>query len=472
MKKLTLLFSLVAITLSANIKEVNQRDRLLVDSITLSYMDYHVIRLPAANVDSNRFDNYNEYRLNRSIIDKNDISRFMDIIYSLKPTVAKSINITGKVVVHQKDRHTNYYFNDNIIQGMGRVFRMSDSLYSYLQEMEVFNPLSKKVVTDSIWLDENSECTRVFSGGFCYLVSKSNAKLVQGDTDFIHSGLLEIPHSIVFNSKEIPVTSIGDEAFNDCSQITSLVIPNSIKSIGKYAFRNCVGLMSVKLPDSVLNIGRGAFLNCTNLLCVNIPRHYTGSIRDVFKGCCNLNSINVDEGNPLYDSRENCNCVIATKENYIVMGCKNSTIPNSITSIGTGAFEGCTSLTSIDIPTSVISIGNKAFSGCVGISSVVFPSSVISIGISSFEKCTGLTSVVIPRSVLTIGISAFEGCSALSSVTNLSRVPQPLSNFTFSHYGTLHVSSGCKHAYEHAEHWKNFIIIEDAKKEIHVDRGR
>ena len=136
-----------------------------------------------------------------------------------------------------------------------------------------------------------------------------------------------------------------------------------------------------------------------------------------FSRCFSLISINVEERNPNYDSRENCNAIIETKTNALIQGCNNSTIPNSVTSIGGMAFYGCSGLKSVTIPNSVTSVEYSAFSDCSGLTSITIGNSVTSIGQNAFAGCSGLTSVTIPNSVTSIGYEAFAGCSGLTSVT-------------------------------------------------------
>ena len=206
---------------------------------------------------------------------------------------------------------------------------------------------------------------------------------------------------------------IYDYAFHDYKSIIKLVIEDGVTSIGEYAFYGCSSLESIEIPDSVTSIGYEAFDGCSSLESIEIPSGVTSIEESAFYGCSSLESIIVDENNPVYDSRENCNAIIESETNEIIVGCKNTVIPDSVTNIGKYAFGGCSSLESIEIPDSVTSIGWGAFSGCSSLESIEIPSGVTSIGDYAFRGCTNLTDVYYSGSQAEwnqIDINVSNGC--------------------------------------------------------------
>ena len=203
------------------------------------------------------------------------------------------------------------------------------------------------------------------------------------------------------------VTLIGRFAFYGCSSLTSVNIPNSVTKIGERVFEGCTGLTSVTIGNSVTSIGERTFMDCTGLTSVTIGNSVTKIGDRAFMGCAGLTSMIVP----------NSVTKIGWCAFHSCTGLTSVTIGNSVTKIGVSAFEGCTGLSSVTIPNSVTEIAGYAFKGCTGLTSVTIPNSVISIGYSSFKGCTGLSSVTIPNSVTEIAGYAFEGCTGLLSVT-------------------------------------------------------
>ena len=242
------------------------------------------------------------------------------------------------------------------------------------------------------------------------------------------------------------VTNVGNEAFKNCpckatincdnvsfegAGFTEVIIGDGVTAIGDYAFHDCGSLTSVTIGNSVTTIGDSAFYNCDSLTSVTIPDSVTTIGNSAFYYCSSLTSI---------------------------------TIPDSVTTIGWYAFENCDSLTSVTIGDSVTTIGDQAFFGCHSLTSVTIPDSVTRIGDSAFWGCSSLTSVTIGDSVTTIGDSAFYYCTSLTSVYCEATTPPSLGYSAFKYDDNGYVNIGCPiyvpegslREYKMAENWSDY----------------
>ena len=278
------------------------------------------------------------------------------------------------------------------------------------------------------------------------------------------------------------VKTIGKSAFYWCNSLTSVTIPDSVTTIGEWAFYYCESLTSVTIGNSVTTIGDSAFLCCSKLTSVTIPDSVTTIGGGVFQSCTSLTSVTIGNsvttiGEGAFGScdslkefkgkfaADNGRCLIM--DNTIIAYANASgttyTIPDSVTTIGNGAFRYCNSLTSVTIPDSVTTIGDYAFQSCNSLTSVTIGNSVTTIGDSAFRWCTSLTSVTIPDSVTTIGDSVFVYCESLETVYCKPTTPPTGS---YSMFGGN--AAGCRifvpasdddsiiNAYKAKEYWRDY----------------
>ena len=190
-----------------------------------------------------------------------------------------------------------------------------------------------------------------------------------------------IPSTVVKESKNYKVVTIGKRAFDNCTNMEEISLPEGITGIGEYAFNGCEKLEAITLPNSVTKIGNCVFHDCTNLKKVELSNGITSIPLSTFYKCTSLSNIN---------------------------------LPSEITTIGSNAFMYCTSLTDIVIPDKVTKIDRDAFKYCTALKTATLPESLTEIGGYVFTECTSLTTITIPASVEKMGPLVFEGCKDLT----------------------------------------------------------
>ena len=340
---------------------------------------------------------------------------------------------------------------------------------------------------------ETSEGKKSFGGyTWSYRVRNEGATLV-AEKDGKYScavsptptGKVAIPPTLNY----IKVTRIGQDAFRNCKELTSVTIPEGVTHIDVHAFDNCTGLKSVSLPSSLKDIGYAAFGKCVELKSVTIPNGVKSIAADAFNGCCAITSVVIPESVTHIGDRAFCGC----------RELESVAIPAGVVRIGNGVFGDCNALkviqldsgnpafTLIDgvlytkdrselvmypnpsatvvIPEGVTSIRGWAFKGGREMTSVTIPESVTNIKDHAFLQCDGLKSITIPSSVKNIGVRAFEQCAELTEVTMLGERPEAPENLFFPGCGKLkaiHVPANAK-SWAGMKDWFGIPLVFDAK---------
>ena len=262
-------------------------------------------------------------------------------------------------------------------------------------------------------------------GIYYNLVSKAKLAEVTNNPD-MYSGDIDIPETVVYEGNSYNVKTIADGVFMGCSELTSVVMPNSITTIGENAFRNCENLVTVTFGNGVTKIGNNAFWGCSSLLSAELPNSVTTIGERVFQDCYKLQ----------FATLPNSLTSIPNLSFYDCRSLYSIDIPNSVTEIGYYAFNGCSSLSNLTIGNSVRKIGQYAFAGCNSLPDIEIPNSVTEIENHAFSYCTNFYSIVIPNSVTLIAENVFENCSRLKSVT-LSNNISVISGECFRDCGNL-----------------------------------
>ena len=268
------------------------------------------------------------------------------------------------------------------------------------------------------------------------------------------------------------VTSIGNDAFYGCKgeliidskvlglfggSFTKLTIGNSVTSIGDAAFDGCSSLASITIPDSVTSIGSSAFSGCSSLTSITIPDSVTSIGNEAFNGCSSLENTYVNVSDLAKYCEKNTSYNFPGKKHILIDGNEVTklVIPDSVTSIGQWAFAICSSITSINIPDSVTEIEFCAFAGCSSLESINIPDSVTEIGDYAFYVCTSLTSITIPDSVTSIGDYAFSSCTSLKEVYCKPTTPPTVGSYIIPGC-VIYVPTESVDAYKAAEGWSDY----------------
>ena len=310
-------------------------------------------------------------------------------------------------------------------------------------------------------------CTNVLMAQTEFTIGAITYEVISRNTVKVHDyndsdSVLVIPSTVTYQGDSYSVSSIGFYAFDSCTNLTSVIIPNSVTSIDHSAFYDCTSLTSIIIPNSVTSIGFRAFQGCSNLTSITFSNGLRYIDYKAFLGCSSLTSItiptsvtyieisafqNCNNLRTLYFNAVNCNdfvldmmrlrygdappfydCPISTIYigdsvqripayfSYDFDSLTSITIPNSIDTIGEGAFQECSSLHSITLPYSLSFIADNTFKGCTSLDSIIIPNNISSIGSSAFENCSSLDSISIPNSVTSIGTASFKGCTNLESI--------------------------------------------------------
>ena len=345
-------------------------------------------------------------------------------------------------------------------------FNVRDYEFNNNQEMIVRIQPSNPV-------DHTTSDYDIVQDGICYKIVDGQASVTCRDTRYAsYAGAVTIPGHVVVGSSDAsiasyPVTAIADDAFRNCSQLTSVTLPSTVRSIGQRAFRNCSSLSMVVLPDELEYIGKQAFANCVSLTSINLPHHLKTIDEYAFEECyllasvhissalnyvgpkafheCNsLTEVHVDSlehwygitfadasSNPLYFARRLMVDGVPV-EHLVVPGTvdkvkdfafvalknlKSLVFEDGVQAVGRSAFAYCPGLQTISFPNSVTSINGTAFYSCSDLQSLQLPDGLVTIGANAFAECSGLTQLLLPSSLQTIGSSAFKACAALTNVT-------------------------------------------------------
>lgn len=305
-----------------------------------------------------------------------------------------------------------------------------------------------------------------------------------GNSYPVYAGHVEVPAMVEHSGVNYEVIGLSRSCFWNCTELTSVVLPNSVTDIADWAFSGCVNLESVTLPDHLTTIGMEAFWGCQSLTSIEMPNTVTSVGPYCFSQCFNLSSATLSESLTEIDTSLFLNTALTTIRIpssitkiapgafYHCWRLDSVILPDHTTSIGYYAFYGCQSLTSIEMPNTVTSVGPFCFSQCINLSSATISESLTEIDTSVFQA-TALTHIAIPSSITKIGPWAFYDCWHLDSIVLRPTTPPTCTSST-SFYNVdksipVHVPCGTLQAYQG---WQDFTnIIEDCESIEQAEDG-
>ena len=303
-----------------------------------------------------------------------------------------------------------------------------------------------RIGLDSITVDEKNKTYDSRENCNALIKTSTNTIIYGSNKSTVPSTVTAIGEEAFYNCrklKEITIPAgfktIGNSAFQDCDALEKVSFSEGLKKIGDGAFFGCSSLKDIKLPDSLETIGGYAFQDCKKISNINIPKDLikTDDFRKIFQSC-DIKSISVADGNKFYDSRDNCNGVIETATNTLVLGCENTNIPDSVKVIGNNPFvtvpseliipEGVEELSDnafyfnedlkkISLPSTLKSIGSGAFWDCCSIREITIPEGIAEIKDDTFNHCEKLEKITLPSSLKSIGLFAFNYCGSLKEIS-------------------------------------------------------
>ena len=315
-------------------------------------------------------------------------------------TFSKSIEIWGK---NNSPVRVYYHIEDGVLRTSctrGKEFAAQGGWTSYWTSpgSRYFNPAGV-----GSYFDAGAGAGGAIVPIYTYTLDDANRATITGYSG--NATALYIPDEIDGHE----VVAIGDRAFENRTDLRTVMIPDSVTEMGGYAFNNCTNLSNVTLSKNLESMGSSAFGNCDGLTQIEIPKsldiggnYYLGAFSD----CANIKKVTFERGTTKIASSLFCGCT----------GIEKIDIPDTVTVIQDYAFKECKNLSTVNIPENVTEIGSKAFNECISLSNVNIPDSVTKIGGYAFYQCKNLVNVILSKNLEKIDCNAFGNCDGLTQI--------------------------------------------------------